>query len=71
MPPSLTNRPGLGSLGGMAWTQQRLDPERSRRRLQLLAELAGAKAVREREHPRRVRVDRLRELIATRRRLAN
>ncbi|MDG4791200.1 hypothetical protein O7626_35780 [Micromonospora sp. WMMD1102] len=55
----------------MAWTEHRLDPERSRRRLQLLAELAGAKSVREREHPRRARVDRLRELIATRRRLAN
>jgi hypothetical protein len=55
----------------MAWTEQRLDPERSRRRLQLLAELAGAKSVREREHPRRARVDRLRELIDNRRRLAN
>ncbi|WP_170208616.1 hypothetical protein [Micromonospora pisi] len=54
----------------MAWTEQRLDPERSRRRLQLLAELAGAKSVRERTQPRRVRVDRLRELIASRRRLA-
>ncbi|MEV0392297.1 hypothetical protein [Polymorphospora rubra] len=54
----------------MAWTVQRLDPDRSRRRLQLLAELAGAKAVRERELPRQVRGDRLRELIATRRRLA-
>jgi hypothetical protein len=67
----LTNRPGLGTLGGMAWTAHRLDPDRSRRRLQLLAELAGAKSVRDREQPRRVRVDRLRELIATRRRLAN
>jgi hypothetical protein len=55
----------------MAWTEQRLDPDRSRRRLQILAELAGAKSVRERERPRRVRVHRLRELIATRRRLAN
>jgi hypothetical protein len=55
----------------MAWTEQRLDPDRSRRRLQILAELAGAKSLREREHPRRVRVNRLRELIATRRRLAN
>ncbi|MGI5212862.1 hypothetical protein [Plantactinospora sp. CA-290183] len=54
----------------MAWTEHRLDPDRSRRRLQLLAELAGAKSVRERENPRRARVDRLRELIATRRRLA-
>jgi hypothetical protein len=55
----------------MVWTPQRLDPERTRRRLQLLAELAGAKSVREREHPRRLRRDRLRELIATRRRLAS
>jgi hypothetical protein len=67
----LTNRPELGTLGVMTWTQHRLDPERSRRRLQLLAELAGARSAREREHPRRVRVNRLRELIATRRRLAN
>jgi hypothetical protein len=55
----------------MALTLQRLDPERHRRRLQLLAELSGAKAVRDRVQPRRVRTDRLRELIATRRRLAN
>jgi hypothetical protein len=54
----------------MALRLQRLDPERHRRRLQLLAELAGAKAVRERLQPRQMRVDRLRELIATRRRLA-
>lgn len=55
----------------MALTLQRLDPERHRRRLQLLAELAGAKAVRGRLQPRQVRGDRLRELIATRRRLAS
>jgi hypothetical protein len=52
----------------MAWTEQRLDPERSRRRLQILAELAGAKAVRARERPRRARGDQLRELIDMRRR---
>ncbi|WP_204038111.1 hypothetical protein [Micromonospora qiuiae] len=54
----------------MAWTTSRLDPDRSRRRLQLLAQLADARAVRERERPRRARTERLRELIATRRRLA-
>ncbi|GAA4578709.1 hypothetical protein GCM10023176_55150 [Micromonospora coerulea] len=54
----------------MAWTTPRLDPERSRRRLQLLAELAGARSVRQRQRPQRVRTERLRELIATRRRIA-
>ncbi|MER7439178.1 hypothetical protein [Micromonospora avicenniae] len=54
----------------MAWTTPRLDPERSRRRLQVLAELAGARAVRQRERPQRMRTERLRQLIATRRRLA-
>jgi len=54
----------------MAWTVQRLDPDRTRRRMQILAELAGARAVREREHPRWVRQDQLRQLIAYRRRLA-
>jgi hypothetical protein len=54
----------------MAWTEQRLDPDRSRRRLQLLAELAEAKAARERERPRRAHSYRLRELINMRRRLA-
>jgi hypothetical protein len=55
----------------MAWTTlPRLDPERSRRRLQLLAELAGARAVRQRERPQRSRTERLRQLIATRRRIA-
>ncbi|MET7748634.1 hypothetical protein ACFQZ8_23540 [Micromonospora azadirachtae] len=54
----------------MAWTTPRLDPDRSRRRLQVLAELAGARAVRQRERPQRMRTERLRQLIATRRRLA-
>jgi len=48
---------------------QRLDPDRRRRRLQLLAELADAKALRDRVQPRRIRADRLRELIASRRRV--
>jgi hypothetical protein len=55
----------------MASTEQRLDPERSRRRLQLLAALAGAKSGREGDRPRRVRDERLRDLIAIRRRLAS
>ncbi|SCG51659.1 hypothetical protein [Micromonospora inositola] len=54
----------------MAWTTPRLDPERSRRRLQLLAELADARAVRQRERPQRARTERLRQLIATRKRIA-
>jgi len=36
-----------------------------------LAELADAKALRDRVQPRRIRADRLRELIAIRRRLAS
>jgi hypothetical protein len=55
----------------MALRLQRLDPDRRRRRLTLLAELADAKALRERLHPQRLRADRLRELIANRRRLAD
>jgi hypothetical protein len=47
---------------------QRLDPERRRRRLQLLAQLSDAKALRDRVQPRRVHLDRLQGLIATRRR---
>jgi hypothetical protein len=55
----------------MAWTSPpRLDPERSRRRQQLLAELAGARAVRQRERPQPVDRERLRQLIAMRRRVA-
>jgi hypothetical protein len=53
----------------MALTLKRLDPDRRRRRLRLLAELADAKAVRDPARPRRLRADRLRELIARRRRL--
>jgi hypothetical protein len=56
----------------MAWSQKRLDPDRRRRRLQLLAALADAKTARERSQPERLRGARLRELIAhRRRRLAN
>ncbi len=70
----LTNAPGFVTLGNMAVKLQRLDPERRRKRLALLAELAGAKAVRDhvtfgnRKLPHGD--DRLRQLIAYRRRLA-
>jgi hypothetical protein len=49
----------------------RPDPDRRRRRLRLLAELADAKPVRGCLEPRRrVQVGRIRGLIASRRRLA-
>ncbi len=54
----------------MAMRLRRLDPERRRKRLALLAELASAKTVRQRVMGRNVQATRLRELIASRRRLA-
>jgi hypothetical protein len=54
----------------MATSPQRLDPDRRRRRLELLAALADAKSAHERTQPRRSRGTRIRELIATRRRFA-
>lgn len=68
---ALTNVAGLDSLGCMVAFPQRLDPDRRRRRLELLATLAEAKSGRELAQPRRLRVARLRELIASRRRLVN
>lgn len=53
----------------MAWSLHRLDPDRRRRRLQLLAALADAKTVRDRSQPEHLRGARLRELIANRRRV--
>jgi hypothetical protein len=67
----LTNVTPLGNVGPMAPSPQRLDPDRRRRRLQLLAALADAKSARERAQPERLRGARLREMIANRRRLAN
>jgi hypothetical protein len=67
----LTNAALLGNLGSMAPSPQRLDPDRRRRRLELLAALADAKSAREPAQPRRLRGARLREIIATRRRLVN
>jgi hypothetical protein len=54
----------------MALKLQRLDADRRRRRLRVLAELAGAKVLRERVHTRRTKRERIQELIASRRRLA-
>jgi len=64
----LTNVVVLGNLGSMASSPQRLDPERRRRRLELLAALADAKSARELSQPERLRGARIRELIANRRR---
>jgi hypothetical protein len=60
----------------MALRLQRLDPDRRRKRLALLAELAGAKSLsrastHQRNTHRGVPVDRVRELIAVRRHLAD
>jgi hypothetical protein len=49
----------------------RLDPERRRRRLYLLAEYADATAQRVRVQPQRARMLRIRELVDSRRRLAS
>jgi hypothetical protein len=64
---------GSVNVGDMPPASQRLDPDpdRRRRRLELLAALADAKAARESSQPRRLRGARLRELIAVRRRLVN
>lgn len=66
----MTNAPRFVTLGNMALRLQRLDPERRRKRLALLAERSGAKTVRKGLDPRRVEADRIREIVATRRRLA-
>jgi hypothetical protein len=66
----LTNVVRLGNLGSMASSAQRLDPDRRRRRLELLAALADAKSTREPSRPERLRGARIRELIASRRRFA-
>jgi hypothetical protein len=68
---ALTNVNTIGNLGFMSHTPQRLDPDRRRRRLELLAALADAKSARESSQPQRLRGARLRELIANRRRLVN
>jgi tetratricopeptide (TPR) repeat protein len=60
----LTNAERLGSLGLMAHVPQRLDPDRRRRRLELLAALADAKSAREHTQPQRLRGARIRYLAA-------
>jgi len=65
---ALTKVVALGNLGVMAPSPQRLDPDRRRRRLELLAALADAKSAREHTQPERLRGARIRELIANRRR---
>ncbi len=65
---ALTKAATVGNLGCMAPSPQRLDPDRRRRRLELLAALADAKSARERTQPERLRGARIRELIANRRR---
>ncbi|AGZ46633.1 hypothetical protein AFR_41895 [Actinoplanes friuliensis DSM 7358] len=67
----MTNAERQSTLGFMAHVPQRLDPDRRRRRLELLAALADAKSAREHSQPQRLRGARLRELIANRRRLEN
>lgn len=58
------------TLGVMAAQLQWPDPDRRRRRLQVLAALASARAHRERLPASNAQAERLRELIAQRRRLA-
>jgi hypothetical protein len=61
----------LGMVGDMSGQDiERLDPERRRRRIQLLAELAEARALRNRVAPRRARHERQRDFITNRRRMA-
>jgi len=50
--------------------QPSLDPDRRRRRLQLLAEYADSTAQRTKMSPERGRLERIRELVLERRRLA-
>jgi hypothetical protein len=66
----LTNLRVFVTLGNMVLRLQRLDPERRRKRLTLIAKRSGARTLREGVDRRRVQVDRIRELIATRRHFA-
>jgi hypothetical protein len=65
----LDERSNARQIRVMPPSPQRLDPDRRRRRLELLAALADAKSVRERSQPLRLRGARIREIIAVRRRL--
>ena len=57
-----------GTLGHMVVKLRPLDPDRSGRRLRVLA-VAHARAIRERVQPRKATADRIREMIAMRRRI--
>jgi hypothetical protein len=67
---ALTNGLSRGQIRTMTPSPQRLDPDRRRRRLELLAALADLKSARENNVPLRSRDARLRGLIAKRRRFA-
>ena len=60
----------LGTLNSMAYALQVPDPDRRRRRLQLLAEFSDARALRERLSHRAAAAEQVRVLLATRRRTA-
>jgi hypothetical protein len=55
----------------MSTPLSRLDPDRRRRRLYVLAEYADSAAQRVRMQPQRARMVRIRELVDNRRRLAS
>ncbi len=67
----LRNASVMGTVEAMAWSENRQDPERRRRRLHLLAALAEARSAREGAQPEQLPAARLRKLIANRRRLTN
>lgn len=66
---TISSNTSLNVGAGFGRAPARLDPERYRRRLMVLAELAEVHSVRDRVAPRRARVDRLREVIAQRKRI--
>ncbi|MBA3490216.1 MAG: hypothetical protein H0T78_11895 [Longispora sp.] len=66
----MTEPSSLGTVDLMPMMFQRLDADRRRRRLQLLAERAEGKVARERAQVHRSRSEHVRELIAIRRRQA-
>ena len=60
----------LGTLDSMAYALHVPDPDRRRRRLQLLAEFSDARALRERLSHRAAAAEQVRTLLASRRRSA-
>ena len=65
----MTNASAGPTLGIMASRLQRLDPERRRKRLAVLAERSATLVQRERMDPHQTQAVRIRELIEVRRRL--